>query len=161
MEHYAWLVSVIGAHNNRRVLGRIRLQKTVWFLQRLGLPTDYAFRMHFCGPYSEDVQADLRLVEKLGAISEQVVGAGYEYVAEDTALVRDVGEFKKAISILEAHTSVVLELAATTDWFVDYGYPLDAALDAMRRVKHDKWSEEHESLVRELLVALGLVEVAA
>ncbi|MDP2180976.1 MAG: hypothetical protein Q8K99_00200 [Actinomycetota bacterium] len=161
MEHYAWLVSVIGAHSNHRVLGRIRLQKTVWFLQRLGLPTDYSFRMHFYGPYSEDVQADLRLVEKLGAVSEQVVGAGYEYVAEDTAFVRDVGEFKSAIGILESTSPIVLELASTLDWFLDYGYSLDAALDAMRQVKHDKWAEEYESLARELLAELGLVETAA
>ena len=83
MEQYMWLVSVIGAHSNRAVEGRTRLQKTIWFLQRLGLPTDYSYKMHFYGPYSEDVQADLRLVQKLEAVFEKEV-------REDTLITRQI-----------------------------------------------------------------------
>src|SRR5262245_17247339 len=70
-EKYQWLAAVVAAHPNMRIVGRTRLQKTIRLLQRLGLPTDYEYVTHFYGPYSEGVQADVNLLEKMQILSEQ------------------------------------------------------------------------------------------
>lgn len=70
-EQFRWLAGVIAAFPGRRVVGRTRLQKTVKLLQRLGLPTDYSYTIHFYGPYSEGVNSDLRLLEQLKLVHEQ------------------------------------------------------------------------------------------
>src|SRR5580704_1150437 len=81
IENSRWLAAIIAAHPNHEVIGRTRLQKTVWLLQRLGLPTDYVYSLHFYGPYSEEVKSDIGFAEQLGLISEeQKVGMnGTEY----------------------------------------------------------------------------------
>ena len=63
MEKFRWLAAVVAAHPEHKVVGRTRLQKTVKLLQRLGAPLDYDYTIHFYGPYSEGVQADIGLLE--------------------------------------------------------------------------------------------------
>jgi len=46
-ENWRWLAAVIAAHPNHEVYGRTRLQKTVWLLQSMGMPTDYVYSLHF------------------------------------------------------------------------------------------------------------------
>lgn len=41
-------------------VGKTRIQKIVYFLQHVfGIPLDYVFRMHYYGPYSEELNDDL------------------------------------------------------------------------------------------------------
>lgn len=67
-EKFLWLAAVIAAHPEHKVVGRTRLQKTVKLLQRLGAPMDYDYMIHFYGPYSEGVQADIGLLEAFGFV---------------------------------------------------------------------------------------------
>ena len=70
-DKYRWLAALIAAHPRREVVGRTRLQKTVKLLQRLGLPTDYRYTLYFYGPYSEDLQAGVGLLDNFGLIKEE------------------------------------------------------------------------------------------
>ncbi len=70
MEKYKWLAAVIAAHPESTCVGRTRLQKTVKLLQLMGAPLDYDYMIHFYGPYSEGVQADIALLENLKLVEE-------------------------------------------------------------------------------------------
>ena len=61
-----WLAALIAAHPDQKIHGRTRLQKEVMLLQRLGFPTDYLYSIHFYGPYSESVHADLGVLRAFG-----------------------------------------------------------------------------------------------
>src|SRR5262245_58810268 len=71
IEQFRWLGGVIAAHEGRKVVGRTRLQKTIYLLQRKGLPTDFDYSLHFYGPYSEGLNTGLSLVKQLGLVTEE------------------------------------------------------------------------------------------
>ena len=77
IEKYRWLAGLIAAHPRKEVVGRTRLQKTVKLLQRLGFPTDYRYTIYFYGPYSEDLQAGVDMLDTFGLIAEE------EHVSQD------------------------------------------------------------------------------
>src|ERR1051325_3814855 len=120
-EQFQILAGVIAAHPKREVVGRTRLQKTIRLLQRLGLETSYTYSIHFYGPYSEDLQSDVTLLENLGMVREEsrntVGGDGMYYVirATDKADANLVKEYQKKIQLMAAADPTVLELAATYD----------------------------------------------
>ena len=143
MENYRWLAGLIAAHPNGRVVGRTRLQKEVKLLQSLGFPTDYAYMIHFYGPYSEGLNSDIGLLEAMGFVTEQErtsqEGNPY-YIIEACKGTpsADVSEFDEKISLMINAKPVVLELAATYDAFRD----TDADhKDALRRVRRKKGSK--------------------
>src|SRR5712691_5340878 len=70
VEQFRWLAGVIAAHKDRQVVGRTRLQKSIYLLQRKGFPTDFSYSLHFYGPYSEGLNSGLRLVKQLGLVQE-------------------------------------------------------------------------------------------
>src|SRR4051794_6273378 len=103
IEQERFLAAVIAAHENRQVVGRTRLQKTIKLLQRLGLPSDYSYTNFFYGPYSEAVQADIRLLEHLGLVHEEShVGRDgnpyYIFKAEPTAALPQVERWRNDIN---------------------------------------------------------------
>ena len=71
IEQFRWLAGVIAAHDDRRIVGRTRLQKTIYLLQRKGLPTDFDYSLHFYGPYSEGLNTGLRVVKQLDLVREE------------------------------------------------------------------------------------------
>ena len=165
MEKFKWLAAVIAAHPDHQLVGRTRLQKTVRLLQRLGAPLDYDYTMHFYGPYSEGVQADIGLLEKLGLVEEreclsQDGGSGYLLQANDAAQAyadRDeVQEYQEAINNMSRATPIVLELAATYDAFREMGSDRGEALDRLRRKKGRKCDEGRVEKALELLEAIEL-----
>lgn len=160
--NFWWLAAVIAAHDDRRVVGRTRLQKTVKLLQRLGLPTDYLYTIFFYGPYSEGVFRDIQMLAELGLITEEErvnqEGATPYFVLTATteAVMEEVDRFKPAIQEMEQADLVVLELAATYDAFREMGSAHAEALVRLRHKKASKWNEERETRALELLRRLGL-----
>ena len=157
MEKFRILASVIHAHDDHTVTGRVRLQKTVRLLQRMGLPTDYGFRLHFHGPYSEDAQADVALLESLGIVTESHGDQGYVYTAIDSALLADLGVFQYAVDRMQAEDAVCLELAATYDAYREMGQDHAGALESMRRKKSRKWTQGCEDRALALLEEFSLL----
>jgi len=164
-EKYRWLAAIIAAHPDRKIVGRTRLQKTVKLLQRLGAPIDYDYMIHFYGPYSEGVQADICLLEKFGLVEEQACTAqdGSPYfilqATDQAAALAADAEFKsfqKDIDLMSETDAVVLELAATYDAFREMGTQHDAALKRLRRKKGTKCEKGREQKALALLDKLGL-----
>jgi uncharacterized protein YwgA len=162
---FAWLAAVIAAHPEHKVVGRTRLQKTVKLLQRLGAPLDYDYMIHFYGPYSEAVQADIGLLERLKLVDETshtaTDGSTY-YVLEARgdalkwAESETMAPFRKPIEVMNAADPVVLELAATYDAFREMGNNHETALTRLRRKKGTKCEGGREKAALKLLKTLGL-----
>lgn len=154
-EDFRLLAGVIAAHSNRTVTGRTRLQKEIMLLQRLGLPTTYRFSMHFHGPYSDGLQADVRLLESLGFVTEKPDelagnGNGYVITANPRADLSAVEGFRKYVEVMEKEDATVLELAATYDAFragSDHG----TAIDRLRKKKGPKCEGGRETKALALL----------
>ncbi len=167
MERYRLLGGVIAAHPDRRVVGRTRLQHTVWLLQRLALPTNYSYTELFYGPYSEGLQAEIGLLDRLGLITQELKTPNegnpfyiIEAVAEAVSPLTTAWQAK--IELISQETDpVVLELAATYDSFRKMGSAHAEALDQLRRKKGDKCEPERVAKALELLRKLGLPTEAA
>ena len=164
-EKFRWLAAVIAAHPDHRVVGRTRLQKTVRLLQRLGAPLDYAYMIHFYGPYSEGVQADIGLLENLGMVTEEVKisreGAPYSILSAGPEAIKlanapELKPFLPAIKTMSDTDAVVLELAATYDAFRKTGDDHQKALERLRRKKGTKCEGGRTPKALAILKKLGL-----
>ena len=50
-------------------IGKTKIQKIVYFLQEsVGVPLKYPFRMHYYGPYSDELDGNLSLTKSIGYI---------------------------------------------------------------------------------------------
>jgi uncharacterized protein YwgA len=164
MERYRWLAAVIGAHPNREVYGRTRLQKTIKLLQSLGLPTGYSYMNYFYGPYSESLQADLRLVQQLGLVTENhgTTQDGTEYYVFTAGQPPgpEIGPYRSAIEVLSRADTVILELAATYQAFKELGLDNNEAKQRLRQKKGSKCDNGNEDRAMELLTDLGRLRAA-
>lgn len=162
IESFRTLAAVIAAHPKREVVGRIRLQKTICLLQRLGLPTDYLYTIHFYGPYSEDLHSEVTLLKNLKMVDEESQqfsnsdAVQYTIKASEIADPSIVKKYQKKIDIMAKTEPVVLELAATYDFFRDQGSDHPSALEKLRDKKGSKCNGGNEDKALELLTQLGL-----
>ncbi len=161
IENCRWLAGLIAAHPEGEVVGRTRLQKEVKLLQHCGFPTDYSYMIHFYGPYSEELQSDIGLLEAFGLIDETgtMSREGNPYYilrARTSADLPDVGQFRRQIDFLKDASTVVLELAATYDAFREAGSDHKEALVRLHRKKGSKCDNGNEEKALELLRQLGL-----
>jgi uncharacterized protein YwgA len=160
--NFWWLAGVIAEHEGRRVAGRTRLQKTVKLLQRVGLPTDYLFTIFFYGPYSAGVLSDVRLLERLGLVTETAqpaadgVTPSFLLQASEEAKLEGMARFRPALEKMQEADLGVLELAATYDAFRETGAGHEEALRRLRHKKGAKCSGGREARALGLLRQLGL-----
>ena len=161
IENYRWLAGLIAAHEDRRVVGRTRLQKTVKLLQRRGFPTSYRYTIYFYGPYSEDLNSGLRMLESFGLVNEEEHLAKdgttyYTITATEDAELAEIKKYQSLIDRLSETDLVVLELAATYDAFRELGCDHTDALRRLRRKKGVKCDDGRDEKALELLEQVGL-----
>ncbi len=161
-EDFRLLAAVIAAHPDRKVAGRTRLQKTVKLLQSLGMPTRFLYTIHFYGPYSEDLQACLGLLEKIGLAEEgpkvTTEGEMFYYIekatpAADPTLVQ---EYQQQIKLMANTPTDILELAATYQAFREQDETHNAALERLKRKKASKCVGDNVKKAMQLLQQLKL-----
>ena len=163
--NFWWLAAVVAAHDDRRVVGRTRLQKTMKLLQRLGMPTDYLYTMFFYGPYSEGLFRDIGRCGALGLLTEVEhpgpEGATPTFVLRATAEadMEEVAPWREAIGTMQGSDLVVLELAATYDAFREMGSHHAEAVTRLKHKKAAKWTEDRHARALALLAGLGLATV--
>ena len=161
IEKFRYLAGVIAAHPNRELVARTRLQKTVWLLQRKGMPTDYGYMTHFYGPYSEGIQADIGLLESFGLISETLdrtsEGAPYyTLTAKPECKLDELAPFQVLIDVMANQSTTILELAATYDAFRVQGDSHDEAVARVKRKKGAKCDDGRLERAFKLLEKLEL-----
>jgi uncharacterized protein len=121
------IVTAIVAAAGGKLIGRVRLQKTVYLLDRLGLNSDFEYDYHHYGPYSRDLDNATADAKAFNLIEEE-----FDHRARDGAMYsifRLKGEAKKEafgnlkpgraeelVNLFTRTNVTVLELAATVDW---------------------------------------------
>jgi uncharacterized protein YwgA len=121
------IVAAILSAAGGRMVGRVRLQKTAYLLERLGLGSKFGFDYHYYGPFSRDLDNAVADAKAFGLITErfeqrQSDGASYSiFTLEKPPASPHVGKLpgKRARELMTqiGLTDVtVLELAATIDW---------------------------------------------
>ena len=135
-------------------IGKTKIQKITYFLQEsVGVPLMYPFRMHYYGPYSDDLDGTLSLAQILGYIDIKPDSEGFGYhvtpslgsVAErfdecdlSTDQIRAIERVTKILGNLE---TADLELYATIHFSgrsregLPEGLPKDETLNTVERLK--------------------------
>ena len=156
-----------------QLVGRVRLQKTVYLLDRLGLESGFHYDYHHYGPFSRDLDNAVADAEAFGLVEEefgrrQVDGARYSIftLTEDgDKLPANAGRLNEAVlqGFLQrfAEASVtVLELAATANWLVEEEEQ-DDWQEALRRRKGRKVNGGRLERALALLRGVGLPPAVA
>ena len=110
-----------------KLTGRVRLQKAVYLMERLGLESGFSFDYHHYGPYSRELDYAMNDAKASDLVDEtfgrrQSDGASFSIFslkgdAKPDALGKLGQEKARELARLFAETNVtVLELAATVDW---------------------------------------------
>ena len=121
------IVAAVVAAAGGQLTGRVRLQKTVYLLDRLGLNSGFEYDYHHYGPYSRDLDnatADAKAFNLIEEAFDHRLSDGAMYSifrlkgeAKKEALGDLDGDRARALVNLFAQSNVtVLELAATIDW---------------------------------------------
>ncbi len=154
------------ALNGGMLVGKTRLQKTIYLLQNKGLNLGYDFEYHHYGPYSDGVSEDIKWAEFLGQLkSTNALGFhDVPYTIFETKLAVpdlvngwDAGSLRSILIVLERHSAVVLELAATFLFLKLHGY----ASDAEEELKVRKPSKAVPARLEKALELLRDLDLAA
>lgn len=162
------IVAAVVEAAGKQLIGRVRLQKTLYLLDRLGLNSGFGYEYHHYGPYSRDLDSATADAKAFGLIRErlnhrQSDGAMYSIFesvvppSEREQVFGALGRNKaSALADRFSQTNVtVLELAATIDWlWRNEGYADWEAEVARRKgakVRHGRFEKAVE-----LLKSIGL-----
>lgn len=114
------------AFSDGELVGRIRLQKVFYLLEKLGMQSGVPFEYHHYGPYSEAVSDAVTDAKFWGKLKETVSfrvsdGAPYSSFKTDRSVPQSLGSMKAEdaqnfLKKFAGYTSTVLELAATVHW---------------------------------------------
>lgn len=126
MEREDIIAGVVAAAGGK-LTGRVRLQKAVYLLDRLGLNSGFEYDYHHYGPYSRELDSATADAKAFDLVEEEFHhrasdGAMYSVFAAKTEapdeVYGDLGRGRAAELVQKfANTNVtVLELAATADW---------------------------------------------
>ena len=108
-------------------IGKTKLQKIAYFLQQaVGVPLKYPFRIHYFGPYSDELDGMLSLAKALGTvdINPDLDGFGYHVTpgsndesawseAYDLSKHPKIAAIDNAVKVLGSLETSELELLAT------------------------------------------------
>ena len=154
-----------------KLVGRTRMHKQVYLLDRCGAEFGLKFRYHRYGPYSFELagaciaaNAERRIETEERVSSHRVPYSVFRSSREATLPERlghlDAGRAAKLLEEMNKVSDVVLELAATIiflhdDWSY-FGKGRISAVEETRKRKPLKATEERLGLASSLLHSLGL-----
>jgi uncharacterized protein YwgA len=121
------LVAEVVAVGGGRIVGRVRLQKLFYLLDRMGLESGFRYEYHHYGPYSAELAASVEDATVFGLISERLERRAYDGVPysiferPSVSVGPRLGSLERpqagrALARMQEETATVLELAATIDW---------------------------------------------
>ena len=163
--NYEDIVVGIVALNSGRLVGKTRLQKTVYLLEKCGINAEFYFGYHNYGPFSVDVAHATDIALTQGRMNE-IPQPGYHQVpyfifetSEDEP--QSVGDLsaskaKDLLKIMGNYSAIDLELAATIAFLDEDGVP-DLNIDPhIRELKPAKATDERLETAHRLLNELGM-----
>ena len=117
--------------HNSGDIGKTKIQKILYFLQEsMGVPLKYRFRIHYFGPYSDEIDDALSFAKSLGRIDIQPDSGGFGYhvtpavtdtneswqgydLSEDSEVDISAGDIDKTIEVFREIDTPQIELYAT------------------------------------------------
>jgi uncharacterized protein YwgA len=131
-------VAGLVALNGGGLVGRTRLQKSVYLLKVCGIDLGFDFDYHHYGPYSEELANAARDAEALRLVDVEWKNSyGNEYaVFRSNVSVGNFPQAEKASRVMEVlgrYDATELELAATADFLSRNGYGSDPWEETRRR----------------------------
>ena len=151
-----------------RIVGRVRLQKVFYLLERLGLNGGIDFEYHHYGPYSATLAEALEDAKAFHLVEEDIERRVYDGVPysvykkiNDLQLSDRVGgleleDVRRALGRMQEESdATVLELAATIDWLQTKEQVLDWEKE-LRIRKAGKATVQRIERARALLADLNL-----
>ncbi len=162
------VTAIVASAPDKKLVGRIRLQKVAYLLKQLGAPVPFQFGYYHYGPYASEVEKAVFDAEVRGIVKEEVRarqsdGAQYSIfkVVGDVHEVEEAfREYADEVGKLANIDPVVLELAATAHWLSE----VEKVEDWEKEIRLRKtWKVEGERLEKalELLKELGLPPAVA
>jgi uncharacterized protein len=125
------------ALNGGRLVGKTRLQKSIYLLGVCGIELGFDFDYHHYGPYSEELSEASRDAEILGMLDvEWRSSSGNDFAifhSRTTASLPQADLGRRALDVLRHYETTVLELAATADFLSKNGYKSDPWGETIRR----------------------------
>jgi len=146
------------------IVGKVRLQKMVYLLDQLGVPTEFSFSYHHYGPYSDElaeaVEDDVifrRVKAERRRRSDGVPYVVYKIDTADTASesVFEQPKINAALQAMQRSSATVLELAATIHWLA-FAEKVDNWKAELVRRKGIKTEEGREEKALALLKSLQI-----
>lgn len=136
-------------------IGKTKIQKILYFLQEsMGVPLKYRFRIHYFGPYSDEIDNSLSFSKSLGLIDIQpdINGFGYhvkpvesysgtpwaEYdVSGDPEIEISVDDIDRTINTLSEIDTPQIELYATIHFVYHHKSELSKSqtITTVKRIK--------------------------
>ena len=161
LENYQILAGIVEAHPNRQIEGRIRLHRTTRLMQRVGLPIDYTFSIHFDGPYSQELHSDLKMMLHAGLGTEEcrLSQKGEEFFiikASAKARLGMMDQFQGSIELITAADLQTVEFASTYDQYREMGSTHPDALSRTRSKFGSSYEGRRTDSALTLLRGLGL-----
>ena len=157
------VVSIV-ALNGGRIVGKTRLQKETYLLQRCGVNIGLDFDYHHFGPYSSELaQAADDAVALQHLYAEDRHGyheVPYTAYTTDRRPPKELAgvsreEIETKLGLMEGYSALELEVAATIDYLREAGYGKDAAAETEAR-KPLKATPKRVERAMQLLNELGL-----
>jgi uncharacterized protein YwgA len=141
--------------NGGKLVGKTRLQKSVYLLKSVDVDLGFDFDYHHYGPYSEELALASNDAKALGLINvEWRSSYGNDFAIfttpEEGVRALDSDRARSVMKILEGYETTVLELAATADFLRRNGFG-ERAWDETIRRKASKVNEERIKNSRKLL----------
>ena len=134
-----------------RDVGKIQLQKLAYFLQEeMDVPTEYPYKMHHYGPYSEALETDTTRLEFAGYVEVQPDPNGYGFHITQTDSPREEWS-----TLLQPHGEKVTRVV---DIFGSRRIPeleLMATIHFMNRLRPNLHTDELLGMVRALKPKFG------
>jgi len=154
------LVASLIALSGGLIVGKTRLQKTVFLLEKFGLESGFHFEYHNYGPYSADLAEACEIATAEGVIKAETKPGFYQvpYTVYSAQLAAPaaVGNIasdraKTLLAIMKGFTAVDLELAATMVFLEDEGVEasqVDAQVAVLKplKAKRDNLDKAHALL---------------
>jgi uncharacterized protein YwgA len=159
----ASLVAAVGGE----VIGKIRLQKIVYLLDRIGLDSGFSYSYHHYGPFSSALSDVADIEASFGDLMEEQrnrVSDGVPYIIFKSSRSLDsydkvgglsVNDISLYSNIMDSYTSTELELAATAFWLAKEEEISDWRTELKKR-KGVKTEGGRTERAVELLIKLGL-----
>jgi hypothetical protein len=147
-----------------RDLRKTQIQKLVYFLQYIfGIPLDYGYKMHYFGPYSDELNSDLINMRSHGYINIDPDPEGYGYHITPGTETLDSLEDLKKVYVKKIDTCLRelaekdvknLELLGAIHFVTNVALPRTnkghEVIDKVRRLKPSFSREEIENAYKQL-----------